>query len=89
MKSLTYYRNGSLWPNDYGHYIDSVDETYEQLVERKHKVAIMTAYEYWSEINRGDDVLTESDIDRIFMLIEQEYSNNYKRFCDNILNFNK
>ena len=89
MKSLTYYRNGSLWPNDYGHYIDSVDETYEQLVERKHKVAIMNAYEYWSEINRGEDVLTESDIDRIFMLIDQEYSNNHKRFCDNRLNFNK
>lgn len=89
MKSLTYYRNGSLWPNDYGHYIDSVDETYEQLVDRKHKVAIMNAYEYWSKINRGEDALTESDIDRIFMRIEQEYSNNYKRFCDNILNFNK
>lgn len=89
MKSLTYYRNGSLWPNDYGHYIDSVDETYERLVDRKHKVAIMNAYEYWSKINRGEDALTESDIDRIFMRIEQEYSNNYKRFCDNILNFNK
>lgn len=89
MKSLTYYRNGSLWPNDYGHYIDSVDETYEQLVDRKHKVAIMNAYEYWSKINRGEDALTESDIDRIFMRIEQEYNNNYKRFCDNILNFNK
>lgn len=89
MKSLTYYRNGSLWPNEYGHYIDSVDETYEQLVERKHKVAIMNAYDYWKEINQGEDVLIESDIDRIFMLIEQEYSNNYNRFCDNILNFNK
>ena len=89
MKSLTYYRNASLWPNDSGGYVDMVDETYEQLVERKHKVAIMNAYEYWKEFTRGEDVLTESDIDRIFMLIEQEYSNNYKRFCDNILNFNK
>ena len=89
MKSLTYYRNGSLWPNEYDHYIDSVDETYEQLVERKHKVAIMNAYEYWKGFTQDEDVLTESDIDRIFMLIEQEYSKNYKRFCDNILIFNK
>ncbi len=89
MKSLTYYRNASLWPNNSGGYADMADETYEQLVERKHKVAIMNAYEYWKGFTHGEDVLTESDIDRIFMLIEQEYSNNYKRFCDNILNFNK
>lgn len=89
MKSLTYYRNASLWPNDTGGYVDMTDETYEQLVERKHKVAIMNAYEYWKEINQGEDVLTESDIDRIFILIEQEYNNNFNRFRNNILNYNK
>ena len=87
-QSLTYYQNASLWPNGTGGYAYIEEDTYLQLVERKHKVAIMDAYEYWKEINQGEDVLTESDIDRIFMLIEQEYSNNYKRFCDNILNFN-
>lgn len=46
-------------------------------------------YEYWKELNRGEDVLTESDTDRIFILIEQEYNNNFNRFRDNILNFNK
>lgn len=89
MKSLTYYRNASLWPNDTGGYVDMTDETYEQLVERKHKNTIMNAYEYWKELNRGEDVLTESDTDRIFILIEQEYNNNFNRFRDNILNFNK
>ena len=89
MKSLTYYRNASLWPNEYGHYVDSTDETYEQLVERKHKVAIMNAYEYWKEFNQDEETITESDIDKIFMLIEQEHKYNFNRFRNNILNFNK
>lgn len=89
MKSLTYYRNASLWPNDTGGYADMTDETYDQLVERKHKVAIMNAYEYWNEFNRGEDVLTKTDIDRIFMLIEHEHNKNFNRFRNNILNFNK
>lgn len=66
MKSLTYYRNASLWPNDTGGYLDMTDETYEQLVERIHKNAIMNAHEYWEELNRGEDILTESDTNRIF-----------------------
>lgn len=89
MKSLTYYRNASLWPNDTGGYADMTDETYEQLVERKHKVAIMNAYEYWKEFNRGEDVFTKTDIDRIFMLIEHEHNKNFNRFRNNILNFKK
>ena len=89
MKSLTYYRNASLWPNDSGGYVDMTDETYEQLVERKHKVAIMNAYEYWKEFTRGEDILTESDIDRVFMLIELGYNNDFHQFRDNILNFNR
>ena len=88
-QSLTYYQNASFWPNDTGGYADIEEDTYLQLVERKHKVAIMTAYEYWKEFTRGEDVLTVTDIDRIFMLIEQEYSNNYNCFCDNILNYKK
>ena len=88
MKSLTYYRNASLWPNDTGGYAEMTDETYEQLVERKHKVAIMNAYEYWNEFNRCEDILNKTDIDRIFMLIEHEHNNNFNRFRNNILNFN-
>ncbi len=89
MKSLTYYRNASLWPNDTGGYLDMTDETYEQLVERIHKNAIMNAHEYWEELNRGEDILTESDTNRIFTLIELDYNNNFNRFRNNILNFNK
>ncbi len=89
MKSLTYYRNASLWPNDTGGYADMTDETYKTLVERKHKVAIMNAYEYWNDFNRGEDVLNKTDIDRIFMLIEHEYNNDFNRFRNNILNYNK
>lgn len=89
MKSLTYYRNASLWPNDTGGCADMTDETYEQLVDRKHKVAIMNAYEYWNEFNRGEDVLNKTDIDRIFMLIDHEHNNNFNQFRNNILFFNK
>lgn len=89
MRSLAYYRNASLWPNDTGGYVDMTDETYEQLVERKHKNAVMYAYNIWKELNRGEDILTESDIDRIFILIEQEYNNDFYRFRNNILNFDK
>lgn len=88
-QSLTYYQNASLWPNDTGGYADIEEDTYLQLVERKHKVALLNAYEYWKGFNRGEDVLTESDIDRIFILIEQEYNNNFNRFRNNILNYNK
>lgn len=88
-KSLTYYQNASLWPNDTGGYADIEEDTYLQLVERKHKVALLNAYEYWKEFNKGEDVLTESDIDRIFILIEQEYNNNFNQFRNNILNYNK
>lgn len=88
-QSLTYYQNASLWPNDTGGYADIEEDTYLQLVERKHKVALLNAYEYWKEFNKGEDVLTESDIDRIFILIEQEYNNNFNRFRNNILNYNK
>lgn len=88
-QSLTYYQNASLWPNDTGGYAEIEEDTYLQLVERKHKVALLNAYEYWKEFNRGEDVLTESDIDRIFILIEQEYNNNINRFRNNILNYNK
>ncbi len=88
-KSLTYYQNASLWPNDTGGYADIEEDTYFQLVERKHKVALLNAYEYWKELKRGEDVLSESDIDRIFILIEQEYTNNFNRFRNNILNYNK
>jgi hypothetical protein len=88
-QSLTYYQNASLWPNDTGGYADIEEDTYLQLVERKHKVALLNAYEYWKELNRGEDVLTESDIDKIFILIEQEYNNHFNRFRNNILNYNK
>ena len=83
-QSLTYYQNASFWPNDTGGYADIEEGTYLQLVERKHKVAIMNAYEYWKDFTRDEDVLTESDIDRIFMLIEQEYNNIFHLFRDNI-----
>ena len=88
-QSLTYYQNASLWPNGTGGYADIDEDTYLQLVERKHKVALLNAYEYWNGFNRGEDVLTESDIDKIFILIEREYNNNFNRFCNNILNYNK
>lgn len=88
-KSLTYYQHGSLWPNGSGGYTDIAEETYLELVERKHEVALMNANEYLLEFKSGTDVLNESDIERIFMFIESEYSNHYNRFRDNILKFNK
>lgn len=35
MQSLTYYQNGSLWPNDTGGYVDIEDKTYGQIVREK------------------------------------------------------
>lgn len=49
----------------------------------------MNAHEYWKELNRGEDILTESDTNRIFALIKQDYNNNFNRFRNNILNFSK
>jgi hypothetical protein len=37
MKSLTYYKNGSLWPNDTGGYVNIEDKTYGQIVREKNK----------------------------------------------------
>ena len=52
-QSLTYYQNASLWPNDTGGDADIEKDTYLQLVERKHEVAIMNAYGILERIYTG------------------------------------
>ena len=89
MKSLTYYKNGSLWPNDTGGYVDIEDKTYEQIVREKKQVSIMNAQSFMQEIKSRQECMTSSDITKIFSLIDEDYNTNYKRFRDRVLNFEK
>ncbi len=89
MQSLTYYKNGSLWPNDTGGYVDIEDKTYEQIVREKKDVSIMNAHTFMQEINNRQEFITSSDISTIFSLIEEEYSTNFKCFRNRVLNFEK
>ena len=89
MKSLTYYKNGSLWPNDTGGYVDIEDKTYDQIVREKKEVSIMNAQTFMQEINSRQEFITSSDISTIFSLIDEEYSTNFKSFRNRVLNFEK
>ena len=89
MKSLTYYKNGSLWPNDTGGYVDIEDKTYGQIVREKKQVSIMNAQIFMQEIKNRQEFMTSSDISTIFSLIDEEYSTNFKSFRNRVLNFEK
>lgn len=89
MQSLTYYQNGSLWPNDTGGYVDIEDKTYGQIVREKKLVSIMNAQSFMQEIIKSQEFLTSSDIAAIFSLIENEYKTNFKSFRNRVLNFEK
>lgn len=89
MQSLTYYQNGSLWPNDTGGYVDIEDKTYGQIVREKEIESIMNAQSFMQEIIKSQDFLTFSDIAAIFSLIENEYKTNFKSFRNRIFNFEK
>lgn len=89
MKSLTYYKNGSLWPNDTGGYVDIEDKSYEQIVREKKEVSIMNALTFMQEINSRQECITSTDISTIFSLIDEEYSVNIKSFRNRVLNFEK
>lgn len=89
MKSLTYYKNGSLWPNNTGGYVDIEDKTYGQIVREKKEVSIMNAQTFMQEINNRQVFITSSDISIIFTLIDEEYSTNFKSFRNRVLNFEK
>lgn len=89
MQSLTYYQNGSLWPNDTGGYVDIEDKTYGQIVREKKLVSIMNAQSFMQEIIKSQESLTSSDIAAIFSLIGNEYKTNFKSFRNRVLNFEK
>ena len=89
MKSLTYYQNGSLWPNDTGGYVDIEDKTYNQIVREKKEVSIMNAQTFMQEIKNRQEFITSSDISTIFSLINEEYSTHFKSFRNRVLNFEK
>lgn len=89
MKSLTYYKNSSLWPNDTGGCVDIEDKTYSQIVREKKEVSIMNAQTFMQEIKSKLEFMTFSDISTIFSLIDDEYSTNFKSFRNRVLNFEK
>lgn len=89
MQSLTYYQNGSLWPNDTGGYVDIEDKTYDQIVRDKKEISILNAQTFMLEIKSRREFISASDISTIFSLIEKEYSTNFKSFRNRVLNFEK
>ena len=89
MQSLTFFQNGSLWPNDTGGYVDIEDKTYAQIVREKKEVSIMNAQTFMQEINNRQEFITSSDISTIFSLIDEEYSTNFKCFRNRVLNYGK
>lgn len=79
MKSLTYYRNGSIYPNTSGGYVDILDVDYESMVKRKNKDAIKTAYLMFEEI-KGHDRFTNNGLNELFDILRNKYENNVKLY---------
>lgn len=88
-QSRTYYQNASLWPNDSGGYADIEDESYGDLVERKHKVAVLNAWAYLKELRQGKDKLTICDLNNIFETIETSCKKESSVFRDKVLHYKK
>lgn len=88
-KSLTYYQNGSLWPNDTGGYVDADDRTYSEIVEIKHIQALDIANEYLSSYKQGAFILDRKKLNELFRNLSNEIRYNYNSFKDKVLNFKK
>lgn len=77
-KSLTFYQNGSLYPNDSDFYRDATEATYSELVRAKNQVAIHLAMQYYKEIESGNLKLSDEDIESIFDILEKKCVHNIK-----------
>ncbi len=87
MKSLLYYKSGSLWSNDTGGYVDIEDKVYNKIVREEKELSIINAQTFMQEIKSGLEIITSSDISTIFSLIYDEYSTDLKSFRNKTLNF--
>lgn len=86
-RSLTYYRHGSLWPNDTGGYIDGDDRTYREIVESKQVQALGIAYDFFISYKQGAFQLDRKDLNALFKRISYEIRYNYNSFKDKVLDF--
>ena len=71
-KSLTFYQNGSLYPNNSDFYKDATEATYSELVRSKNQVAIHLAIQYYKEIESGNLLLNDKDVETIFNILEKQ-----------------
>lgn len=74
-KSLTYYQNGSLYPNGTDFYRDATEAPYNELVRAKNQMAVHLAMKYYKEIESGSLKLNESDIEQIFNVLHENCIN--------------
>lgn len=74
-KSLTYYQNGSLYPNGSDFYKDATEATYEDLVKNKNLTAIHLAMQYYREIESGMLKICDKDIESIFDILSKKCVN--------------
>ena len=90
MKSLTFYQHSSIRPNYTGGYVDSIDETYGEIVSRKHEQAKVIAFDFYRNISQQNSLyLTDDDIEKLFKMIQCELKRNYKSLRKRVLNFKK
>lgn len=90
MKSLTFYQHSSIRPNDTGGYVDSIDETYGEIVSCKHEQAKVIAFNFYRNISQQNSLyLTDDDIEKLFKLIQYELKHNYKSLRKSVLSFKK
>ena len=88
-KSLTYYQNGSLWPNDTGGYVDADDRTYGEIVQIKQIQALDIANAFLSSYKQGAFLLDRKKLNELFRNLSKEILYNYSSFKDKVLNFKK
>lgn len=87
IKSLTFYRNASFWPNDSGGYVDREEEKFDEIVLRKHEQAKFLAYDFFVGFQSHSDYISHKDIEELFKSIQHECRYNYKRISKKVLNF--
>ncbi len=86
-QSIKYYQHASLWPNDSGGYVDIEDDTYNEIVNKKHIQAIAIAYSYFKEYEQGTLRINKEILNDVFRIIANEIQTNYKSFYKKVLNF--
>lgn len=86
-KSLTFYQHANIRPSSTGGYVDSEEEGYSEIVERKHLQAINVALGFFKEIKAGTYALTKDELNLLFKAIHIECNDNYNKIRNRVLNY--